>query len=80
MDACSTSHDDHTLFDPFVRQLAIRALERSIACRHVEAFVRDGCVILTGRVECLLMRGDAEDVVRSVPGVREVINQIELTA
>ena len=68
--------EPHT-YDAVVRQLAVRALERSTASR-VEAFVSHGCVILSGTVDSDRDRIDAEFAVRGVPGITGVLNCIEV--
>lgn len=66
-----------TEIDMFVRQLASRALERSIA-PAVDAMVIGGYLTLTGSVDSALAKADAERTVASVPGVRGVMNRIRV--
>jgi osmotically-inducible protein OsmY len=75
-----TWRDERTATDVFVRQLAVLALERSAASQGVDAFVRHGCVTLTGTVSSPLAKLDAERAVRSVPGVSGVANEIAVAA
>ena len=65
-------------YDAVVRQLAMRALERSTDSR-VEAFVSHGCVILSGTVDSDGERIDAVLAVSGVPGVTDVLNCIHVT-
>lgn len=45
---------------------------------QLEIVVRNGFVVLKGKVAHEDLRSDFIEVVRSVPGVREVINEIQL--
>lgn len=78
MTADATRHDQRTDVDLIMRQLALRALERS-TCAHLDASIHDGCVTLTGRVESPDSRAQAERAVRAVPGILQVLNHIEVT-
>jgi osmotically-inducible protein OsmY len=66
--------------DMFVRQLATRALERSAAAPYVDAAVYRGYLTLTGCVRSKFDKVDAERCVAGVPGVRGVLNRIEVAA
>ena len=70
-------HADLTDVDSMMRQLALHALERSTSA-HLDAFFRDGCVTLTGRVDSADSRIEAERAVRAVPGIVQVLNHIEV--
>ena len=79
MPMSSLWRDERSPTDIIARHLATLALERSAAAARVDAFVRLGRVRLTGRVESVLMRADAEAAVRSVPGILGVVNEIEVS-
>ncbi len=79
MTAYATRHDEHADLDLIMRQLALRALERSTSA-HLDAMIHNGCVTLTGRVESADSRYEAERAVRAVPGILQVLNYIEVTA
>ena len=78
MTAYAARHDEHADLDIIVRQLALRALERSTGA-HLDAMIHNGCVTLTGRVDSAESRNDAERAVRAVPGILQVLTHIEVT-
>lgn len=77
MTAPPSRHDDPADVDVMMRQLALRALERSTSA-HLDALFHNGCVTLTGRVESADSRIEAERAVRAVPGIVQVLNHIEV--
>ena len=59
----------------------VSALElRSTIPITVQATVHGGHVTLSGTADWMFQRRDAEDAVRPIPGVREVVNHITITA
>jgi osmotically-inducible protein OsmY len=63
--------------DADIARDAVRALElRSTVPDGVQAAVHSGRVTLTGRVEWLFQKHDAEKAVRHIRGVRNVLNYI----
>lgn len=58
---------------------AARALElRSTVPEAVQAVVHNGHVTLTGKINWLFQKRDAEEVVRHIRGVRNVLNHIDV--
>jgi osmotically-inducible protein OsmY len=65
--------------DPDIAADVLRALQlRSTVPESVQATVHNGHVTLTGKVEWLYQKRDAEKAVRPVRGVRHVMNYITL--
>jgi len=58
---------------------AARAMRlRGTVPRGVQAIVRSGCVTLTGEVNSVFQKRDAENAVRHVEGARGVLNNIRI--
>jgi osmotically-inducible protein OsmY len=66
--------------DPEIAREALQALERSLSVPHtgITVVVRNGEVLLEGKVEWDYQRNAAEKTVRDLAGVRAVINNIAL--
>lgn len=66
--------------DPEIAQAVRRALEWDVLvpADHIQSTVADGWITLTGTVEYLGEREDAERAVRHLRGVKGVINQITI--
>ena len=66
--------------DPDIARDAIEMLKNDVpdAWQRIKVIVRDGRVTLEGEVEWFYQRDAAENAVRSVPGVKDVSNHIEL--
>jgi osmotically-inducible protein OsmY len=65
--------------DPDIAKDATRALElRSSVPENVQAAVHNGHVTLTGKVNWLFQKRDAEKAVRHIRGVREVVNYMDV--
>ena len=66
--------------DPDIAADAAVALQlRGTVPESVQAVVHNGHVTLTGKVKWLYQREDAEKAVRHIPGVRHVLNHIDVT-
>jgi osmotically-inducible protein OsmY len=63
--------------DPDIIADVVRALELRSVAPAVQAVVHDGHVTLTGKVEWLFQKRDAEKALRYVRGVRGVFNHIK---
>jgi osmotically-inducible protein OsmY len=69
----------HARVDADLRGAVLRALELdSTVPATVDAHVHDGSVTLTGSATWQYQRDEAERVAASVPGVRSLVNEIEL--
>jgi hyperosmotically inducible periplasmic protein len=55
------------------------ALDPEVSAAQVDVDVRDGVVTLSGTVPTTAARDEAEDLARSVDGVTEVVNRIEVS-
>jgi hypothetical protein len=68
----------YTRSDARIREAVCETLadDDQIDATHIEVIVKNGEVILTGRVEDRFTKRRAEDVVEHVPGVIEVQNQL----
>ena len=64
--------------DPEIARDAVAALETNISIpdKSIKVSVRDGVVILDGKVEWNFQRESAESCVRTVPGVAEIRNNV----
>lgn len=66
--------------DPDIATDAAVALQlRGTVPESVQAVVHHGYVTLTGKVKWLYQKEDAEKAVRHIPGVRHVLNHIDVT-
>jgi len=66
--------------DPDIATDAAVALQlRGTVPESVQAVVHNGHVTLTGQVKWLYQKEDAEKAVRHIPGVRHVLNHIDVT-
>jgi hypothetical protein len=54
-------------------------LDQELDAREIEVLVRDGCVILEGRVDSPRARRIADDIAHAVPGVWQVYNHLQVS-
>lgn len=72
----STPRTDEEIFDSI--RIEIEARSKSNTYRSIIIHVSHGIVTLTGSVDSQLDRQNIIDLVRSEPGVRDVINQLRI--
>jgi hyperosmotically inducible protein len=55
------------------------SVDPEVKSRNVDVDVRDGVATLSGVVDSEAARAEAEDLARSVDGVTQVVNELQVT-
>ena len=73
--------DDAVWTDGGILQMVLQALNkcRQPQLRHLQIACVHGCVTLTGSLPTYYLKQVAQSAIRSVAGVREIINQVDVS-